>query len=80
MLGYTQFSWDNESDNVKQPAAASKYWNQLTANEKAAAMVLGYTRKIWNNDSGSEPQPAAADKYWHQLTSCGEIYNQYMNR
>ena len=80
MLGYTKLSWDNESGNVKQPASATKYWNQLSVNEEAAAGVLGYTKKSWDNQSGGETQPDSFYKSWHQLTSCGEIYNQYMNR
>ena len=70
MLGYTQASWDNLSSKEQQPWAAIKYWASLTANEKAAAIVLGYTQVSWDNDSESEPQPASAFKSWALLTAC----------
>ena len=69
VLGYTQVSWDNESGLEPKPASDDKDWNELTDNERAAAVVLGYTEMSW--DTGA-PQPASDDKDWSQLTVCGE--------
>ena len=75
MLGYTEVSWNDLSGKEQQPWSSIKYWASLTANEKAAAVVLGYTQVSWDNDSGSVPQPASAVKTWALLTACtdGEI-------
>ena len=71
-MGYTQVSWDNESENEKQPSVAEKPWSQLTAQEKALLTVLGYTAKAWDNVSGNEEQPAVNSKFWDDLSVCGE--------
>ena len=60
------------SGHEPQPPVGEKYWAEMTAQEKAAAMVLGYTGTSWDNESGLEPQPAAGDEYWAGLKSCGE--------
>ena len=71
-LGYTKLSWDDESGQERQPLTKFKSWAQLTANEKAGAVLLGYTQSSWDNVSGSETQPASADKHWDELLLCGE--------
>ena len=72
MLGYTQVSWDNESDEEQQPLASFLSWAALTDEEKAAGKLLGYTAANWDNLSGSEPQPAVLEKLWSELTSCAD--------
>ena len=71
-LGYTQVSWDDESQNERQPSFAAKSWSQLTVQEKALLEILGYTAKTWDNVSGKEEQPASASKFWSDLIVCGE--------
>ena len=68
VLGYTQASWDNKSGKEKQPSSSKKYWNELTARERAAALNLGYTQWMW--DGGDVP--ASVNKNWAELTACGE--------
>ena len=71
VLGYTQASWDNKSGKEQQPSSSQKYWTQLTARERAAALALGYTQ--WKWDKGDkEHEPASANKDWAELTACGE--------
>ena len=62
-LGYTRKSWDNLSDEEKQPASTFKTWTALTDKERSALVVLGYTRARWDARS-----PDSASKYWGQLT------------
>ena len=71
-LGYTQVSWDNESDEEQQPLTSFLSWAALTDEEKAAGTLLGYTATNWVNLSGSEPQPAVVEKSWSELTSCAD--------
>ena len=71
-LGYTQVSWDNESDGEQQPLTSFLSWSALTDEEKAAGTLLGYTAANWDNLSGSEPQPAVVEKSWSELTSCAD--------
>ena len=72
MLRYNQVSWDNLSGKEQQPLSSIKYWASLSANEKAAAVLLGYTQVSWDNDSGLEPQPAWDTKRWAELTVCAD--------
>ena len=74
MLGHTKVSWDDESGEVLQPRAASKFWFQLTDNERAAAVILGYTEKTWDDKSGNEAQPASYYRFWDEMTKCGEDF------
>ena len=71
-LGYTKLSWDDESGQERQPLASFKSWSQLTANEKAGALLLGYDYASWDNVLGSEIQPMSASKNWDELLLCGE--------
>ena len=80
MLRYTQVSWDNLSGKEQQPLSSIKFWASLSANEKAAAVMLGYTQVIWDNDSGLEPQPASAVKNWAELTACADGEDLSMSR
>ena len=47
VLGWDEASWEGEA---KQPASEDKYWNALSAEEKAAATALGYTQKTWDEE------------------------------
>jgi hypothetical protein len=47
VLGWDEASWEGEA---KQPASEDKYWNQLNAEEKAAATSLGYTKESWDEE------------------------------
>ena len=69
MLGYTQVSWDNESDEEQQPLASFLSWAALTDEEKAAGTLLGYTATNWGNPSLSPP---VVEKSWSELTSCAD--------
>ena len=60
------------SGNEQLPWSAIKFWASLTADEKAAAVVLGYNQVSWDNDSGSVKQPASATKTWALLTACAD--------
>ena len=70
-MGYTQYSWDNIYDKAKQPASENTDWDDLTADEKSAAVGLGYIKRTWDNESGKETQPASENKYWAELATCG---------
>ena len=59
------------SGKEKQPASAIKYWYQLDAEEKSAAVVLGLTKRSWDNKSGQEKQPISVEKNWDDLSVCG---------
>ena len=69
MLGFTQASWDNLSGEEPQPESMIKMWEELTGNEKAAAMVLGYTELTWDDESGYETQPEK--RTWAEMSKCG---------
>ena len=71
LLGYTQVSWDNKSGKETQPSSSKKYWDQLTDQERAVAMLLGYTGVNWDKEA-KKHQPVSAKKYWAELISCGE--------
>ena len=71
-LGYTQITWDDESQNEKQPSHTDNSWSDMTVKEKALLKILGYTAKTWDNVSGKEEQPAAASTIWDDLSVCGE--------
>ena len=74
VLGFDQVTWDNFGQEAP-PQSFNNYWNELTDNEKAAAVLLGYNERSWNNDTGDEPQPLSHSKKWVDLTACGE--NEY---
>ena len=77
MLGFTQVSWDDLSGKEAQPWSMSKFWRELSVNEKSAAGLLGYTQTAWDNDSGSEPQPLSGVKRWAELTTCSDGEKSY---
>ena len=70
MFGFNQVTWDNDSGQEPQPPSFNNYWNELTENEKAAAVLLGFTQRSWDNHSGLELQPASLRKTWAGLTAC----------
>ena len=41
MLGYTGKSWDNDSDNEKQPASDDKFFAELTTCGECAPAIWG---------------------------------------
>ena len=71
-MGYTETSWNKESEDALKPWSSIKDWADLTNNEQTAARVLGYTETSWDNLSGNEPQPVSYYKYWDELTKCGD--------
>ena len=71
ILGYTRFSWDDESGAVI-PLVTFRSWARLTPRQKTSAELLGYTELSWDNLSGEEDQPDATLKYWDELSVCGD--------
>ena len=63
MLGYSQLSWDDP-----WPAAADKYFADLTTAEQKAAKELGFDAKTWDNESGNEERPAAWKTVYAKLS------------
>eukprot|EP00588_Corethron_pennatum_P002453 CAMPEP_0194298014 /NCGR_PEP_ID=MMETSP0169-20130528/59927_1 /TAXON_ID=218684 /ORGANISM="Corethron pennatum, Strain L29A3" /LENGTH=56 /DNA_ID=CAMNT_0039047947 /DNA_START=611 /DNA_END=781 /DNA_ORIENTATION=- len=52
VLGYTRTSWDAE-----EPCGCEdKAWDDLSAAEKAAAIVLGYDQEHWDVEDESESE------------------------
>ena len=71
VLGYSQLTLDNKSEEEQQPWSSIKYWASLTANEQAAASVLGYNAASWDAPPGSRAKPESTYKYWDELLACG---------
>ena len=59
VLGYTQFTWDNDLESPLD----SKEWEKLTKKQQAAARTLGYNQTTWDNDAGEvgqgSPEPTS---------------------
>lgn len=60
-MGYNKEIWDNAF------FVYSKYWSDLTSQQKAAATELGYTKTSWDNLSGNEKLPESNQLSWVQL-------------
>ena len=45
-----------------------KQWQQLSEDEKEAALAFGYTEASWDNKSGREAQPNSINRPWDELT------------
>jgi len=50
---------------MKLPGTESKYWKQLSPEERSGATALGYTSALWDSNG----LPKSDDKRWNTLTS-----------
>lgn len=52
-LGWTEDLWDNYYyyDEEELPASNEKYWDELSTEEKTAALHLCYTQKLWDDET-----------------------------
>jgi len=51
-LGWNENKWDDDDlEDEDKPASETKYWEELTDDEKTAALGFCYTQKIWDYQS-----------------------------
>ncbi len=53
-LGWSQSSWDGETDEV--PASEEKSWDELTEEERSGAVGLCYIHQTWDGYSLDDPE------------------------
>ena len=63
VLGFNRTSWNGGHGEVEQPASTKKRWVEMTAEEKAALVVLGYSEHSWDTR-----EPFSSYKVWGDLT------------
>jgi hypothetical protein len=56
---------DEEEDNDEDTPGYAKYWDDLSRDERRAAVALGYTKEKWD---GGDDEGTAGERYWSDLS------------